>query len=201
MYLAVLQHYDVRMASLQDLRKRLKPGGVYRRSELTHRAKSIDRHLNQLVKEGALQRVSRGLYYYPRTSVFGVIPPDESALVEGFLNSKSFLVTSPNAYNGLGVGTTQLYNKKIIYNRRRNGEFKLGNRTFEFRKRLYFPKSLTPEFLLVDLVNNLNTLAEDHDVVLKYVAKKVYGMDKEVIRRSVGKYGTISTKEFFSQFP
>ncbi|RYG31935.1 hypothetical protein EON81_21775, partial [bacterium] len=37
-----------------------------------------------------------------------------------------FLVTSPNAYNTLGVGTTQLYNKKTVYNHKRHGNFTLG---------------------------------------------------------------------------
>lgn len=188
------------MARLQDLKKRLQPGKVYRRNDLTHWSKSVDRHLDQLVEEGTLQKVSQGLYYYPKKTAFGVVPPDERVLVESFLKDNRFLVTSPNAYNTLGVGTTQLYNKRTVYNHKRHGEFRLGNRTFEFRRRPHFPQTTTPEFLLVDLVNNVDLLAEDRDQVLKNVAKKVDGMDKNKVKRYADKYGNVRTKKLFSQF-
>lgn len=188
------------MARLQDLKKRLQPGKIYRRNDLTHWSKSVDRHLDQLVDEGTLQKVSQGLYYYPKKTAFGVVPPDESVLVEGFLRDNRFLVTSPNAYNSLGVGTTQLYNKRTVYNHKRHGEFKLGNRTFEFRRRPHFPRTSTPEFLLVDLVNNLDSLAEDRDEVLKNVAKKVHSMDMRKVKAYANRYGSVRTKKLFSQF-
>jgi len=173
---------------------------VYRRNDLTHWSKSVDRHLDQLVEDGTLQKVSQGLYYYPKKTAFGVVPPDESVLVESFLKDNRFLVTSPNAYNSLGVGTTQLYNKRTVYNHKRHGEFKLGNRTFEFRRRPYFPQTTSPEFLLVDLVNNVDLLAEDRDMILKNVAKKVYSMDRNKVKRYADKYGSVRTKKLFSQF-
>lgn len=188
------------MPRLQDLRKRLQPGKVYRRNDLTQWSKSVDRHLDQLVEDGTLQKVSQGLYYYPKKTAFGVVPPDESVLVESFLKDNRFLVTSPNAYNSLGVGTTQLYNKRTVYNHKRHGEFKLGNRTFEFRRRPYFPQTTSPEFLLVDLVNNVDLLAEDRDMILKNVAKKVYNMDRNKVKRYADKYGSVRTKKLFSQF-
>ncbi|WP_375784998.1 hypothetical protein ACE10Z_36310 [Bradyrhizobium sp. Pha-3] len=43
-----------------------------------------------------------------------------------------------NADNSLGVGTSQLYAKTAIYNYKRYGEFRLGNRTFAFRVKRRF---------------------------------------------------------------
>lgn len=77
-------------------------------------SRSLNRHVNILLSESALQRVSRGLYYCPKKSVFGTVAPEENALVKSFLKNNRFLITSPNAYNGLRVGTTQLYNKKTV---------------------------------------------------------------------------------------
>lgn len=71
-------------------------------------------------------------------------------------------MTSLNAYNSLGVGTTQLYNNRIVYNHKRHGDFTLGNRTFSFKVKPHFPKKVTIELLLIDMVNNLDQLAEDH---------------------------------------
>jgi hypothetical protein len=46
---------------------------------------------------------------YPKETVFGKAPAPDDKLVEAFLKDKRFLLASPNAYNSLGVGTTQLY--------------------------------------------------------------------------------------------
>ena len=50
---------------LDDLKKHLEKGKVYRRSDLTKWSKSVDRHLDLLLEEGTLQKLSQGLYYVP----------------------------------------------------------------------------------------------------------------------------------------
>ena len=114
------------MSQLHQLKRQLKQGRVYRRTELANWSKSVDRHLDELVQDGTLQKLSQGLYYFPKESAFGKTPPDENVLVQSFLNDHRFLLTTPNAYNSLGVGTTQLYNERTVYNHNRHGEFKLG---------------------------------------------------------------------------
>ena len=182
------------MAQLEELKKHLKRGRVYRRSDLTRWSKSVDRHLEELTAEGTLQKLSQGLYYFPRESAFGKTPPDEAELVRSFLKDNRFLLTSPNAYNSLGVGTTQLYNQRTVYNHKRHGEFKLGNRNFQFRIKPHFPSKETAEFLLVDLVNNLENLAEDQSTVLKNVEGKVRAMDARKIKAAVMEFGNVKTK-------
>lgn len=186
------------MSRLQQLKRQLKPGEVYRRTELANWSKSVDRHLDELVQDGTLQKLSQGLYYYPKESAFGKTPPDENMLVESFLKDHRFLLTTPNVYNSLGVGTTQLYNVRTVYNHKRHGEFNLGNKTFQFKIKPHFPKKLTPEFLLVDLVNNLESLAEDSSEVLKKVAGKVEVMDKKKLKQSVVEYGSVKAKKLFA---
>jgi hypothetical protein len=186
------------MSRLQQLKRQLKPGEVYRRTELANWSKSVDRHLDELVQDGTLQKLSQGLYYYPKESAFGKTPPDENMLVESFLKDHRFLLTTPNVYNSLGVGTTQLYNERTVYNHKRHGEFKLGNKTFQFKIKPHFPKKMTPEFLLVDLVNNLESLAEDSSEVLKKVADKVEVMDKKKLKHSVVEYGSVKAKKLFA---
>lgn len=185
------------MDKLQQLKKHLKRGQVYRRADLARWSKSVDRHLDTLVKEGTLQKLSQGLYHYPQETVFGKTPPSEEVLVRGFLKDSRFLVTSPNAYNALGVGTTQLYNRKTVYNHKRHGEFTLGGMTYFFRMKPHFPQKVTPEFLLVDLVNNLDQLAEDPKLVLEKVKSKAAGMDRKKLFASVNDYGSAKTKKLF----
>ncbi len=183
------------MKKLNALKQHLKPGNVYRRADLARWSRSVDRHLASLVEEGALHKLAQGVYYAPKESVFGTTPPDEETLVRSFLKDNRFLLTSPNAYNSLGVGTTQLYNKRVVYNHKRHGEVKLGGKKFFFHQKPHFPKKLTEEFLLVDLVNNLDTLAEDPNTVLKNVFSKGKTMDVKKLKRSVMAYGSVKAKK------
>ena len=186
------------VSKLDELKRHLKKGKVYRRDELAKYSTSVDRHLALLLKDGTLKKVSRGLYYYPVETAFGTPPPEDEMLVKSFLKDDRFLLTSPNAYNGLGVGTTQLYNKRIVYNHKRHGDFKLGNRTFSFRIKPHFPHKLTAEFLIVELVNNLNTLAEDTTDVMRKVSDKMMTMDKKKLARSISEYGNVKTRKLLS---
>lgn len=191
-----LYHYSYLciMDKLQQLKKHLKRGEVYRRSDLSKWSNAVDRHLEALVSDGTLQKLSQGLYHYPKNSAFGKTPPKDDVLVRSFLKDDRFLLTSFNSYNTLGVGTTQLYNQKTVYNHKRHGDFKLGGKNFSFRIKPHFPRKVTPEYLLVDLVNNLENLAEDPELVWKNVQSKVLNMDKRKIKFALKEYGNTKTK-------
>lgn len=186
------------MSKLEELKMQLKRGQVYRRDDLSKWSKSVDRHLDALVAEDTLQKLSQGLYYYPKISAFGKTPPEEEILIRSFLKDDRFLLTSPSNFNSLGVGTTQLYNERIVYNHKRHGEFKFGNREFSFRIKSHFPSKLSQEFLLVDLVNNLEFVAEDPNEVLKNVALKVRTIDTKKLKRYVSQYANVRAKKIFS---
>jgi hypothetical protein len=186
------------MTKLQELKRHLRPGKVYRREDLAQWSSSVDRHLQQLVAEGYLTKISTGVYHRPKQTAFGKAPAEDSALVEAFLKDDRYLITSPNAYNSLGVGATQLYNKTVVYNHKRHGNFTLGGREFRFRKKPAFPKTLTKEFLLVDLVNNLDDLAEDHQQVLDHVKERALQSNRNTLARAAKDYGMVRTRKFFS---
>jgi len=185
--------------SLSQLRKHLRPGKVYRREDLLRWSHSVDRHLKQLTQEGSLQKLRNGLYYHPRKFAFGVAPAEEHELVRAFLRTDDFVVTSPNFYNQLGVGATQLYNKRVVYNQKRHGTFDLGGRSLCFERRLRLPRHLSPEFLLVDLVNELDNLAEDRDEVLARVPTKARAMDQRKLVRAISLYGKSATRKYFER--
>ncbi len=181
----------------EELKKHLKQGGVYRRADLMQWSNAIDRHMTALVKSGFLEKLSAGIYYVPEKTVFGAVPPADESLVRSFLKEDDFLLTSPNAYNSLGVGTTQLYNVRIVYNHKRHGEFELGGRKFFFHAKHRFPRKLTQEFLLVDIVNNIDSLAEDKTEILKNVLAKAQTLDSDRLKKSVASYGNAKAKSFF----
>lgn len=188
------------MNALEELKKRLRPGQVYRRADLEQWSNAVDRHLKELVDDGLLQKMSQGLYYCPVKASFGEVPPQDDLLVRAFLKSDDFLLTSPNFYNSLGVGTTQLYNTCVIYNHKRHGVFELGGKMFDFRLKHKFPKQVSKEFLFVDLLNNLNQLAEDREQVLKSVKEKMLGRFDANMKRAVNAYAGERTKKLIDQW-
>jgi hypothetical protein len=191
--------YIAGMTKLRELKKHLRPGQVYRREDLAHWSSAVDRHLKQLVDDGTLTKLAGGLYLYPKATAFGKAPAQDDKLVATFLKDDRFLLASPNAYNSLGVGTTQLYDKTVVYNHKRHGTFSLGGRSFEFRMKPSFPKTLSREFLLVDLVNNLDRLAESRNEVLARVKERAASYDRPRLQRAARDYGNVRTRKFFTQ--
>jgi hypothetical protein len=187
------------MTRLEALKKHLRPGEVYRRENLARWSNAVDRHLKQLVADGTLMKLAGGLYAYPKDTVFGKAPAKDDKLVGSFLKDHRFLLASPNAYNSLGVGTTQLYDKTVVYNHKRHGLFSLGGRTFDFRMKPVFPRTLSPEFLLVDLVNNVDRLAESKNEVLARVKERAASYGVPRLQRAARDYGNMRTKKFFAE--
>ena len=171
----------------------LQAGRVYRREDLARLSTAVDRHLRELVATGKLKKLAQGLYHAPKQSSFGPLPPADEQVVGGFLRDKDFLVFSPSAYNAVGLGTTQLYNRTLVYNHKRHGVFKLGNRQFDFRVKPRFPKKLTPESLYVDLLNNLDELAEDREQVLSQARGKLSSFAPVRLRNAADRFGSVTT--------
>ena len=90
---------------------------------------------------------------------------------------------------------TQFYNSTLVYNHKRHGVFKLGNRQFDFRVKPRFPKKLTSEFLFVDLLNNLEELAEDRDAVLSQARNKLMSFNQPRLQEALNSYGNMATRK------
>lgn len=181
--------------SAADLGKSLRAGRVYRREDLARVSTAVDRHLRELVTAGQLTKLAQGLYYAPQLSVFGAVPPDDQELIGAFLRDKDFLIFSPSAYNSLGLGTTQIYNRTVVYNHKRHGIFTLGSREFDCRVKPRFPNKLTPEFLLVDMLNNLDEVIEDKSLVLGQAESKINEFDRCRLLEAVRRYGSVATRK------
>ena len=178
-----------------SLAQTLRSGTVYRREDLVSSSNAVDRHLRELQDTGKLTKLSKGLYYAPRQSVYGPVPPDDHDLVAAFLRDDDFLLFSPSSYNALGLGTTLLYNQTLVYNHKRHGRFKFGNRSFDFRMKHRFPGKLSAEFLLVDALNNLNLFAEERETLLHGARAKARDFDRAKLMQAVEKYGSMATKK------
>lgn len=186
---------QVLMNFLEKIRSHLVPGKSYRRSDLAAFSSNVDRHLQALVSEGTLKKVSRGLYFAPKRTVFGDSLPDETYLLGTFLKDEHFVAYSPSQFNSLGLGSTQLYNVRVVFNRKRKGEINVGGRLYVFRLWKQAPKSLSQEFLVIELLNRLNELAEDREMLLVKLRSKLSKFNLAKLKRYAKRFGTLSAQK------
>ncbi len=187
------------MTSAQQLLRAMRPGRVYRRQDLETFSTAVDRNLATLVAGGVVRKMASGLYYRPRKNRFGETPPEDRELVRAFLKTDDFLLTSYNHYNQLGLGLTQVYNTYRVYNHKRSGAFQLGGKYFRFLQVPAFPRNLTKEFLLVDLLNNLRELPDDADLVLGNLASRLDEFDGESLLAQLERYGRPAARRALEQ--
>lgn len=186
-----------------ELLSQLTEGEVYTWDKLKEYSKSPGRDVKRLLDEGLLKKVGPGLYLLPGKSKYGPLPADEHKLVSLFLKTDDYLMFSPNLYNSLKVGLTQLRNEMFVYNNKRYEKVRLGRRNFNFKRpNNGFPKKLTKEFLLVDLMNNLAYVGEPQDEVTKKVTRAVLDgeFDKKLLLSLAERHGKVATKKYFDQF-
>jgi hypothetical protein len=105
------------------------------------------------VERGLLQRLAHGLYLHPVQSKFGPVPPTDQALLRAFLVGGPFVLTGPEVWNALGLGTTALHADTLVYNTKRSGTFQLGGRVYRLR-RVAFPRTPVREWFVLDLLEH-----------------------------------------------
>ncbi len=181
--------------ALETMKKSLRANHVYRRADFLDMTSNVDRNLEALVEEGCLRKLQNGLYVCPKMTDFGEALPDEQEILSKFLNDDHFVAYGLGQFNSLGLGTTQLYNRKIVFNRKRHGEMELGGRKYFFHKWREAPKQLTKEFLLVEMVNRLDELSENKESVLLKMSEKLSQFNVLKLRHAINHYGTISTQK------
>lgn len=131
----------------------LEPGAVYRPSDFAAYSKQPSRLVARLVKEGLLCSAGQGLYYAPKPSRFGPVPPSDEALVGAFLRGARFQFTGPEYWNTLGLGGTAMFVVGMVYNDQVEGEISFNRRRFLFMKEP-LPTPLRAEWFVVDFINH-----------------------------------------------
>jgi len=148
------------------------------------------------VANGALVPLAHGLYAVPEPSRFGPTPPSDVALMRGFLSGAPFVFTGPARWNALGLGSTALHAEQLVYNTKRSGTFELGSRRFRLR-RVAFPRRPTPEWYVVDLVENADdagTSRTDLAASLREALRRGR-FDARRLREAAADFGTRATRE------
>ncbi len=180
--------------------RRLRLGQAYRRSQLR---KFSAHELQVLVKQNELRKAASGIYYRPRYSRYGELPPEETALIKAFLQSSTFLAFSPILFNGLGLGGTQLSKAIRVYNYKRSGKIKLAGRLYDFRRyprSTPLPEALNQEFLLVEFLNGYMSTAEEIVLPRRHLEAKLKNLNQELLSKYIQYFGNSHTQKIYAQF-
>lgn len=172
------------------------PGRVYRTREFRQWSANPPRFAQRLVRAGQLVQLSHGLFVAPRPSRFGVVPPTDEALMRALLDGGPFAFTGPDRWNALGLGTTAVFARPLVYNTKRSGLFDLGGRKFLLR-RVAFPEVPSPEWFVVDLFENADQAGsslEDLTAALR-TALRAGRFDREHLVDVARRFGSRRTQQ------
>jgi hypothetical protein len=174
---------------------KLKPGRVYRTQELLRWGRNATRLARRLERMKLLLSLGHGLYFRPEQSRFGPVPPTDEEVLRGFLKGAPFLLSGSSRWNALGLGSSAVAAEQLVYNTKRTGTFRFGNRAYRFR-RVRFPRSPAPEWFAVDLLQNhelagvgLGQLREGLERALRAGRLRA-----QQLRESAARYGTRRTR-------
>ena len=82
---------------------------------------------------------------------------------------------------------------------KRSGEFRLGGRRFQFRRVPAYPKKLSKEYLLVDLMNHLRELPDDISAVRRNLKYQINEFDRSKVSEYVRRYGRPAARRALSE--
>jgi hypothetical protein len=173
----------------------LEAGKVYRTRDLTAWGANPTRLAKRLLSEGQLRQLAHGLFYSPRPSRFGPVPPTDEEILRGFLGTDDFVITGPPWWNALGLGTTAAFPVTLAYNSKRSGEFRFGSRRFQLR-RIRYPRQPSAEWFVVDLIEHHEmagaSLADIERAIARALEERRF--DAAKLRMTASEYGTADTR-------
>jgi hypothetical protein len=126
-------------AKIQSEVDNIQPGRVFRYSDLgllRNEYCSATKALSRLVKAKSVKRLSNGVFYKPKTTVFGELGPNEREQLRPYLfdgRKRIAYVTGSALYNRLNL-TTQVPKDIDLASRIKKPSLKIGSRKIRFVK-------------------------------------------------------------------
>jgi len=151
--------------------------------------------LNRLVSSGKIVRLSKGLFYKPEITEFGVLRPPEYQVVKNLLEDNGIIIgylTGVSAFNKLGL-TTQLSNTIQIGTNIDRKSKKRGKFNIRFiKQKNTITKDIIYFLQILDSIRFIKKIP-DSDVTISYIRirtliKNLSKNEKEIIAKLALKY-------------
>lgn len=142
---------------------------------------ALIKSLNRMAEQGLLQRLSKGKYYKPQQSVFGILPPSETEIVKDFLEKDGKTIgyiTGTRAFASMGL-TTQISSNILIGTNKYRHPLSRGQYRISF---LLQPNTINKKD--IDLYRMLDALklikqipASSPDDIVNILGKRIASLD------------------------
>lgn len=177
---------------------RLPKGYVFTYADFTtevDQKQAVIKALNRMVAAGKIAKLSKGKYYKPEITPFGILQPNQSQVVKDLLeeNGKTIgYLTGYSIYNSLGL-TTQLSNVIQIGKNVVRPAFKRGQYTISFIKQNNnITKENIPLLQILDAIRYIqkipDTTISKSSKRLSFILKNLSDTEKSTLVRLALKY-------------
>ncbi len=160
-----------------------------------NRKEAVIKALNRMVAAGKIAKLSKGKYYKPETTPFGILQPDRSQVVKDLLEENGKTVgylTGYSIYNSLGL-TTQLSNVIQIGKNVVRPAFQRGQYTISFiKQKNIITKENIPLLQIMDAIRYVqkipDTTIRKSGMRLSVILKNLSDTEKSTLIRLALKY-------------
>ncbi len=151
---------------------------------------AVSKMLSRLVKKGEISRLTKGVFYKPKRTKYGLLRPSEQEIIDLIirkkLNSKGY-VTGINVYNKIGL-TTQVSNVITISTPNNQRSISLENLEIKisYRKGFIAPSNVEDIALLqlLDAITDFKKIPDRDDYLFaKIVQGKIMSYDARTLKR------------------
>lgn len=181
-----------------EIINRLPKGYVFTYADFitdANRKEAIIKALNRLVASGKIAKFSKGKFYKPEHSDFGMLPPVQSQIVKDLVERNGKLtgyITGYSIYNELGL-TTQVSNIIQIGKNEVRPSFKRGRYTISFvRQKNTITKDNIPLLQILDAIRYIKKIPDSNPAAackrLLVIIKSLTEKDKNTMVRLALKY-------------
>jgi len=160
-----------------------------------NRKEAIIKALNRMAASGKIAKLSKGKFYKPENSAFGVLPPNQGQIVKDLLEKNGKLIgylTGYSIYNQLGL-TTQISNTIQIGKNEVRPSFKRDRYTISFiRQKNIITKDNIPLLQILDAIRYIKKIPDSNPATackrLLFIIKGLIEKDKNTLVRLALKY-------------
>ena len=141
--------------------------------------------LERLQKKGTIKKISKGIFYKPKISIFGPLGPDYSALLRRNLyknNKRVGYITGGELYNKLNLTTQNYFRTKIATSRGRKTINKGWLKATNVKTYVPVTEKNYPLLGLLDALKDIRRIADTPTAtVLKILIPKIEKLESEAI--------------------
>lgn len=177
---------------------KIKPGKVFTYKDIlreTSDREALIKGLNRMVEKGQLKKLSKGRYYRPEKSEFGVLPPPEAEVVKDLLwdgRKRIGYLSGLSVYPDLGLTTQRSSTIQIASNDIRPA-FKRGKYRIRYiRQKNPITADNIPLLQILDAIRYIKKIPDSSIPAacnrLKAIVKELSEKEQEKMVQLVGKY-------------